>query len=91
MRLEYLPQADADLETIIAHFSATTPELLANVLEDIEQALDRICEFPNAYPRQPGRPYRIHVTRKYRFRVVYLVFEDRVEVLGVFRFRNRQS
>ena len=90
MRLEYLPQADSDLEGIIADCNAATPDLLADVLDDIELALDRICEFPKAYPSQPGRPYRVHVTARHRFRIAYLAFDDYVEVIGVFGLRTRR-
>lgn len=91
MRLEYLPQADADLEGIITRYGSAAPHLLSGVTDDIERALDRICKFPNAYPRQPGRPYRLHVTRKYRFKIVYLVLDDVVEVIGVFGSRTGKA
>jgi plasmid stabilization system protein ParE len=91
MRLEILPQADADLEDIIAYYHAVAPEALPRILADIDRSLDRICEFPKAYSRQPGKSYRRLVTRKYRFKIVYQVFADRVEVIGIFRFQNRLS
>jgi hypothetical protein len=47
-----------------------------------------ICEYPTLYPLQAGRSYRRHVTRRYRFKIVYDVLGDRIDVLGVFRFQN---
>lgn len=91
MWLEYLPLADADLEGIITRYGSAAPDLLPDVMDDIERALDRICKFPNAYPPQPGRPYRLHVTRKCRFKIVYLVFDDAVEVIGVFGSRTGKA
>ena len=85
MLIEYWPQADVDAEKIIGYYNAVAPEALPHVLADIDEALDRICDFPEVYPHQPGRPYRRHVTREYRFEIIYQAFPDRVEVIGIFR------
>ncbi|HEY6815978.1 MAG TPA: hypothetical protein VI168_10600 [Croceibacterium sp.] len=85
MRLEVWPQADSDFEQIIAHYNALAPAELPGVLADIDRSLTWICEFPRAYPRLPGREYRRHVTSRYRFRIVYRAFSDRVEVMAIFR------
>lgn len=91
MRLEILPQADADLEGIITYYSAVAPHPLPDILADIERSLDWICEFPRAYPRVAGRNYRRHVSRKYHFKIVYQILRGGVEIVGIFRFQNRTS
>jgi plasmid stabilization system protein ParE len=88
MRLEFRPEADADLTAIIGYFKQTAPDALGNVLADLERSFAMICEYPTLYPLQAGRSYRRHVTRRYRFKIVYDVLGDRIDVLGVFRFQN---
>ena len=91
MRLEHRPEADADFDEIVAHYKAIAPEALPNIIEDLDQSFDLICDFPHMYPRQPGRSYRRHVTRKYHFKIIYEVFADHVEVIGIFRYQKRES
>jgi plasmid stabilization system protein ParE len=89
MRLEFWPQADNDLNEIIGYFAAKAPGALAGIKADLEESFRLITEYPLIYPSVPGRPLRRHVSRKYRFKVTYRVYDDRIEIVGVFRFQNR--
>lgn len=91
MRLEFRPQADADIDGIIDYYRAVAPDALPNIAADIERSLGLIREFPSIYPQQPGRTFRRHVSSKYHFKIVYEVERDRVVVLGIFRYQNRDT
>lgn len=46
MRLEFRPQADADLTAIIGYFKEAAPDNLGNIFADLERSFEMICEYP---------------------------------------------
>lgn len=53
------------------------------VLSEVETLAALIADFPEMGRRIDGTALRYHVTRRYRYRVVYRIAEDIVQVVDV--------
>lgn len=82
-------EAEADLLSIIGHYRAVAPEAIDNILSDIYRSIDQLAHHPHSGMRVPDRRFRRLVTIKYHFKVAYEVGDDRVVILGIFRYQNR--
>lgn len=82
-------EAEADLHSIIAYYEEVAPASLANILSDIYRAIDQLTHFPRLGMQVPDREFRRIVTIKYHFKVAYEVGEDRIVILGIFRYQDR--
>jgi plasmid stabilization system protein ParE len=89
-RIIFRKEAEADLRNIIAHYENVAPESLANILSDIYRSVDQLAHFPNIGMQVEERNYRRIVTLKYHFKVAYEVGEDRIVILGIFRYQDRE-
>ena len=59
------------------------------LVAEINRLCDLIAAFPEMGRLEPRSGLRFHITRKYRFRVVYRVREGRVEVVDVLHPKRR--
>ncbi len=89
-RIIFRKEAETDLRDIIAYYEDVAPESLANILSDIYRAVDQLVHFPNIGMQVKERGYRRIVTLKYHFKVAYEVSEDRIVILGIFRYQDRE-
>lgn len=89
-RIIFRKEAEADLRNIIAYYEDVAPESLAHILSDIYRAVDQLVQFPNIGMQVEERNYRRIVTLKYHFKVAYEVGEDRIIILGIFRYQDRE-
>lgn len=90
MQIQFRKQAETDLRSIMAYYEDVAPESLSNILADIYRSIDQLVHFPRIGMQVEGRNYRRLVTIKYHFKVAYEVCDDRVIILGVFRFQDRE-
>jgi plasmid stabilization system protein ParE len=89
-RVIFRTEAEADLRSIIAYYEAVAPASLGNVLADIYRSIDHLPRFPRLGVAVPGRHFRRIVTLKYHFKIAYEVGEDRIAILGIFRYQDRE-
>lgn len=90
MKVVFRAEAAADLRSIIAHYEDVAPHALPNILADIHRAIDWLTVFPRFGMAIPDRPYRRIVSRKYHFKVAYEALPDRIVILGIFRYQDRE-
>lgn len=90
MQIQFRKQAEADLRSIMAYYEDVAPASLPNILADIYRSIDQLAHFPRIGMQVEGRDYRRLVTIKYHFKVAYEVGDDRVIILGIFRYQNRE-
>ena len=81
--LAFSPRALASLRGIERYLQERNPGAAARVVEEIGHACDLLREHPWMGPRIPGTGLRRHITRRYRYRVIYRVVGGRVEVRDV--------
>jgi plasmid stabilization system protein ParE len=90
-RIIFRKEAEADLRGIIAYYEDIAPTLVSNILGDIYRSIDQLAHFPNLGMQVEERSYRRLVTLKYHFKVAYEVGDDRIVILGIFRYQNREA
>jgi plasmid stabilization system protein ParE len=91
MKVTFRAEAADDLSAIIAWYEEVAPDALANILSDIYRSIDQLTRFPLIGMAVHERPFRRIVTRKYHFKIAYQADADRIVVLGIFRYQNRDS
>lgn len=84
-------EAEADLRQIIEYYEATAAHVVDKIRADIERALALLENHPLIGAPVEGRPFRRIVTRRYRFKIAYLSEPDRLVILGLYRFQDRES
>ena len=91
MTILFRKEAEADLRAIVDHYESVAPDSLPNILSDIYRAIDQLTRYPRSGMQVQGRPFRRIVTIKYHFKVAYEVLDDRVVILGIFRYQDREA
>ena len=66
------------------------PGAADSVLREIERSAGLLAEFPDMGRGIEGTSLRCHVTRRYRFRIVYRVGDGVVQVVDVMHPRREQ-
>lgn len=85
-RIHITAAAVADMESIHAHVSETSPQAANRALSLIENAISSLADFPKRYALAPeatthGKEVRQMVVGKYR--VLFMVIMETVNVLRV--------
>lgn len=83
-------EAEADLRDIIAYYDDVAPDALPRILSDIYRSVDQLVRFPHLGMLVEDRHYRRIVTLKYHFKVAYEAGDDRIVILGIFRYQDRE-
>jgi len=88
--VRYRAAAREDLRAIADCYSAIDPDVAADA-QGYRTGSRVLQEHP--YIGQPlaRRGLRGKLTRRYRYKIVYRVTRDAIEVGGIFRFRNRNA
>jgi plasmid stabilization system protein ParE len=87
--VRYSTGARDDLRAIADYYGGIDPDVADRMLADIERAIGYLREFPHLAQAVHGRPLRGKLTRRYRFKVIYSINGDAIEIVGIFRFQNR--
>ena len=91
MTILFRKEAEADLRSIIAYYEEIAPDALPHILSDMYRSIDQLTRYPHSGMQVPDRSFRRIVTIKYHFKLAYEVSEDRVVILGIFRYQDRES
>ena len=84
-------EAEADLRAIIEYYQDVAPHVVVHIQQDIERAFSLLQRHPLIGPPLADRPFRRIVTSRYKFKIAYLPEPDRIVVLGLFRFQDREA
>ena len=91
MPVRFRKEAEADLRGIIGWYESTAPDAVSNILSDIYRSIDQLTRYPRSGMAVPNRSFRRIVTLKYHFKIAYEIGDDRIVVLGIFRYQNREA
>ncbi len=89
-RIIFRKEAETDLRDTIVYYEDVAPEAVGNILGDIYRSIDQLVHFPHLGMQVENRAYRRIVTLRYHFKVAYEVDEDRIVILGIFRYQDRE-
>jgi plasmid stabilization system protein ParE len=67
------------------------PGLSARIVEDVRTRIERLRHFPKSGKRIDVGDLRQVLSRRYRFKIAYQVTEEEIEIVGIFRFQNREG
>ena len=84
-------EAESDLRSIIAYYDEVAPETTSAILSDIYRSIDQLAHYPRSGMQVRDRMFRRIVTIKYHFKVAYAIHDDRIVILGIFRYQDRES
>jgi plasmid stabilization system protein ParE len=84
------PEAEADIRTIYGYLEQVRLGLGKKFLSQLTEVLERIESFPELYGVvwQDVRAARL---KKFRYVLYYVIFQDRVEILGVIHGSRHES
>ena len=91
MTVLFRQEAEADLRAIVEYYETVAPESLCNILADIRRSIDQLIRYPRSGMPVPSRTFRRIVTIKYHFKLAYEVSNDRIVILGVSRYQDRDA
>ncbi|MEM6932222.1 MAG: type II toxin-antitoxin system RelE/ParE family toxin [Pseudomonadota bacterium] len=60
-----------------------SPEGARNVIAEIDRTCTLIATMPSLGPPLPGTGLRFHITRRFKYRIVYRVTPDAIEIRDV--------
>lgn len=90
-KIIFLEDAQKDLADIKSYYFETAPHVLENILSDIYLVFEVLSIWPLAGRVQRGAPGRRFVSPKFRFTITDDFRDDRVEIMGIFRFQDRTT
>ncbi len=71
------------LEDQIVFLRPRNPAAAERVLAEIERTCTLLAEAPGTGRRIAGTASRVHITRRYRYRIIYHVTQDGIEVRDI--------
>jgi toxin ParE1/3/4 len=90
MSLRYRARALADIDAIHRFLEEHSAAGARNVLHAIYASIHLIAEHPLSYQRTDDPDIRVHVVRRYRYKIFYSVTGATVEIIHV-RHTSRRS
>jgi plasmid stabilization system protein ParE len=87
--VRYSARALAALEHIDQYLMERSPGGAANVFADIKRSIDLLAAFPLMGSAITELDLRYHLTRRYRYRIVYRVTETTTEIRDVLHPRQQ--
>lgn len=79
------------MESIVRYFNAIDPDVTIPIVADVDGAIERLRDFPLSGEAIRRTALRRITSRRFRFAISYLVAPGQVEIIGVFRIRNRRA
>jgi plasmid stabilization system protein ParE len=79
-------RALADIEKYYTNFSKGA---CSNVLNDIDSVIDLLSGQPEIGRLHASKKFRLIVTAKYRFVIIYRLDSDYVSILDIYRYQNK--
>jgi plasmid stabilization system protein ParE len=85
--LVFRPEVRKEIDEVYSWYESQQPGLGDNFLEQIDEALDRICQMPESYPAV-YRDVRRAVVRRFPYAIYYRIVSSRVIITAVFHGRR---
>jgi plasmid stabilization system protein ParE len=77
------PVALESLEAQIAFLRPRNPRAAEALIAEIERSCANLAAFPGMGRAVAGTSLRVHVTRHYRYRIIYRALPDRIEIRDI--------
>lgn len=90
MKVRFLTPASIELTDAIGYYEDQRPGLGYELLSEVEAAIDKIVQFPNAWTLLSKRTRRI-LLKRFPFGILYQVQEDEIIVAAVMDLRRNPT
>ncbi len=90
MKVEFLTEAQNELDDAIEFYNSDQGGLGKRFLEEILNTLDRIIKYPEAWHPLSGSIRRCQ-TRRFPFGIIYTVIEDLILVIAVSHLHRKPN
>ena len=90
MRVEFLASASSEWTETIAYYNELRAGLGYEFADEVERALTRVLQYPDAWTQVGPRTRRILVDR-FPYGLLYFVEEERVIVTAVMNLRRKPT
>ncbi len=88
MKLKYHPQARLELNEAADYYEKRQSGLGWDFLEEVQLAIRRILDFPNAWQPLSSNTRRC-LTKRFPFGVVYQIKTDEVRIIAIAHLKRR--
>lgn len=88
MRVRHLVEATSDLDGVLQYYAAINAELANALLVEVERAVQRIVELPEAW-RPLGDGFRRHSIRGFPYTIIYRHGKDEIVIVAYAHHRRR--
>ena len=88
MKYSFHPEARLDLSNSVDYYELQQKELGLKFLEEIYSTIQRIIEFPSAFPAYSKNSRRC-ITNKFPFAIVYKLRKDEIFIAAIMHLARR--
>jgi len=88
MKVRFYEAAEQEFHDAVAYYEHDVPGLGRRYRAAVREALERIEQFPDAYPRSSARTRRCLV-RKFPYGIIYRVCDSEIIVVAVAHFHRK--
>jgi toxin ParE1/3/4 len=89
MPVVFHPDAEAELHAAVAYYESQREGLGADLLSEVERAVERIQENPNQFPIHNDLGIRKCLIRRFPYTIFYLETEETLWIAAVAHQRRR--
>jgi plasmid stabilization system protein ParE len=90
MTYDFHPDAKRELKDAVAYYDNISRELGDAFIEEVEQTLDRIQKFPEAWPQLSKNTRRCR-TLSFPYGIVYQIKNQRILVVAVMHLQRKPN
>ncbi|KYC36884.1 plasmid stabilization protein [Scytonema hofmannii PCC 7110] len=90
MAYDFHPEAKRELENAVAYYDNINTELGDTLLNEVEQSLERIVKFPEAWSKLSKNTRRCRLVG-FPYGIVYQVVNERVLVLAFMHLQQKPN
>jgi plasmid stabilization system protein ParE len=88
--VRFTARAERDMNSIISYYEDITPGLSTRMVADIRDRLERVRHFPRIGESLGWAGIHRVLSSRYRFKIAYRVTDEAIQVVGIFRYQNRE-
>ena len=88
--MTFRAKALEDIRAIAQWYDHIDPDVMERITIDLQRSFRILLDFPHAGSIVAKRKFRRIVTRRYHFKIAYSLRGDHIEVLGIYRFQDRE-
>ena len=86
--VEFHEEADAEMRAAAAYYEQQVSGLGIEFLDEVDEGLRKIREFPSLWPVYEGK-YRRHLLKRFAYGLIYRVEPERIYIMAVAHLRRR--